>query len=139
MANAGAQMFMGLLEAKGLHGRMEDGEDETVVRCGWKLENTDLSLVFSFDNDGSYLSIYGYDFIKVKPDLYDKIVWVVNECNSTYRFVKFILNKERGEIMLKIDAVVQLDSIAEEAFELMVRSGQIVDDAYPEFMKAMWA
>ena len=40
--------------------------------------------------------------------------------------------------MLKIDAVVQLDTCAEEMFELMVRAAQIVDDAYPDIMKALW-
>ena len=135
MANAQTQMLMSYLEAKGMHARQEDGD---IVRAGWKLDNTELSLYFDLSKEG-YVSIIGHDFIKVADDKFDKIIWAINDANAKYSFVKFVLNKEENEILLMIDAVVQLDSCAEETFELMVRSAQIVDDAYPELMKAMWA
>ncbi len=135
MANAQVQMFVSLMEGKGMNCRVDD--ENNLVRTGWSLDNTELSLIFDFSDEG-YASIIGYDFIKVPEEKFDKVLWALNACNRKYRFVKFTLDEKDKEVMLKIDAVVQLDTCAEEMFELMVRAAQIVDDAYPDIMKALW-
>jgi hypothetical protein len=64
---------------------------------------------------------------------------VVNECNDTYNYEKFVLIEKHSQICVRDDAVIQLDSCGEECYELMMRMAMVVDDAYPKFMKAIWA
>ncbi len=117
----------------------EVNEEEGFAVVGWTLENTKIMLIFKFGDDNRDVHIIGRDFIKVKEDKYPEVYKVLNECNAKYRWVKFILDEESGEIRAEDDAVIQLDSCAQEAFELMIRMNHVVDDAYPRFMKALWS
>jgi len=138
MANAAATLFLSYLESKEVNGRFVD-DDEKVVRVGWKLNNTSISILFFFSDDCEDVAIRGGEFVNIPKDKIDNIYKVVNACNNKFRWVKFTLDEESTEVRVEADAVIQLDSCAEECFELMVRMSNIVDDAYPDFMKALWA
>lgn len=138
MASAAAKMFVSLLEAKGLNSRFLD-DAETVVRVGWKLDNTKISILFYFDEDNRSVHIEGREFLNVPENKIDVMYKACNTCNNQYRWVKFTVDEEDKELVAKDDAVIQLDSCADEVMELMIRMTQIVDDAYPQFMKALWA
>lgn len=138
MANAAAKLFVSYLETKEINARFLD-EEEKVVRVGWKLNNTSLGIIFFFSDDCSDVSLRGSEFINVPKDKADKVYKIINDCNNKYRWIKFVYNEGENEVRAEVDAVIQLDSCAEECFELMIRMSNIVDDAYPEFMKAMWA
>jgi hypothetical protein len=64
---------------------------------------------------------------------------IVNECNDRYNYEKFVLREKHSQICVVDDAVIQLDSCGEECYELMMRMATVVEDAYPRFMKAIWA
>ena len=138
MASTAAKLFKAYMDSKEMNCEIVDDE-ESVVRVGWKLDNTRISLFFFFDEEDNYVHIDGVDFLEVPKDKYDLLLKVVNDCNDNYRWVKFVLDAENEQVVAKVDAVIQLDSCAEEVYELMVRTAQIVDDSYPKFMKAMWA
>lgn len=138
MANAAAKLFTSYLETKGVNARIMDDE-EKVVRVGWKLENTSISILFFFSDDCEDVAIRGSEFVTIPKDKVEKIYKVLNACNNKFRWVKFTMDEEDCEVRVEADAVIQLDSCAEECFELMLRMSNIVDDAYPEFMKALWA
>ena len=70
---------------------------------------------------------------------FDPMYKVVNECNDTYKHVKFVLDTEHSQINARDDDVIQLDSCGPECFELMIRMVKVVEAAYPKFMKAIWA
>ena len=60
-----------------------------------------------------------------------------NECNCKFRWAKFTVVD--GKISVESDAIIQLDSCADEVTGYMIRLTKIVEAAYPIFMKAMWA
>ena len=45
----------------------------------------------------------------------------------------------RRGINARCDNIIQLDTCGENCYELMIRMLKIVEDAYPSFMKALWA
>lgn len=136
MANAAGKLFTSFLESKGMHPVVLD-EEGAVVRVSWKLDNTQLSIYFSFNEECTNVHIMGKEFASVPADKTELMYKVCNDLNMEYRWTKFYVNE--GEVIVEDDAVIQLDSCAEEDFELMIRMTQIVDDAYKKIMKAMWA
>ena len=137
MANTAAKLFMAYLEAKDTHGSYVNDE-ESVVRVGWNLDNTKLNIYFFFGEDEKDVHLIGDGFCKVPENKKDAVLQAVNECNKKFRWMKFVL-KDEGDVEAEVDAVIQLDSCAEECFELMIRMCSIVDDAYPILMKAIWS
>ncbi len=137
MANTAAKLFMAYLESKETHAKYVNDE-ESVVRVGWNLENTKLNIYFFFGDDGKDVHLIGDGFCKAPENKQDAILKAVNECNKKFRWMKFVL-KEEGEVEVEDDAVIQLDTCAEECFELMVRMCSIVDEAYPILMKSIWS
>ena len=114
---------------------------EDLLRIGWEFNGGSIEIFFKFDDSDSHVHLEGINFIKVPEDKFDSLALykTINECNNEYVHVKFVLNAEEGQIIARDDDVIQLDSCGPECFELMIRMVQIVEDAYPRFMKALWA
>ena len=112
---------------------------EDLLSIGWNFEGGSLEIFFKFDESDTHVHLEGLNFIRVPENKYDAMYKVLNECNDQYTHVKFVLDTENGQINARDDDVIQLDSCGPECFELMIRMVKIVEDAYPKFMKAMWA
>lgn len=138
MANMAAKMFAAVLEEKEVNYSYLDDE-QTVIRVGWKLDAAKIAIFFKFSEESTNVHFEGHEFLNVAADKVDTMYKVCNQCNRDYRWVKFTVNEDNKEIVVEGDAVIQLDSCGMECFELMIRTTQIVEDAYPKFMKAMWA
>lgn len=138
MANAAAKIYEAFLQSDNVNYSYID-EEEMIMRVGWKLDNTKIADYIMFDEDSEYIQLQGRDFIQIPENKYDLMLDVINDTNREYRWVKFCLDKEGGSIIAMVDAIIQLDTCAEEIDELMHRMNSIVDDAYTKFMKALWA
>ena len=62
----------------------------------------------------------------------------INRCNEKYRFIKYTL-QEDNSLSAQYDMPIRSDCIGEAAVEIAIRFLQIIDESYPEFMKAMWS
>ena len=113
------------------------GDD--LLRVGWNFNGGKISIFFKFDESDTHVHLEGMDFVTVPKDKFDAIYPVLNELNDKYVHVKFVLDTSDGEINARDDDIIQLDSCGPECFELMIRMVQIVEDAYPQIMKAMWS
>lgn len=138
MTNAAAKLFISYLEAKEMKYSVVN-EERAVIRVGWNLEGTTLGVFFMFDENGTSVHIEGHDFLTFTKDKCDKMYKICNDLNRKYRWVKFTVDVEKSVAVVECDAVIQLDTCAEEAVELMLRMTNIVEDAYPIIMKALWA
>lgn len=112
---------------------------DDLLRIGWGFDGGSLEIFFKFDETDTHVHLEGLNFINVPENKYDAMYKVLNECNDQYTHVKFVLDTESGQINARDDDVIQLDSCGPECFELMIRMVKVVEDAYPKFMKAMWA
>ena len=140
MACDAAKLFMAFMEAQDMGcDVVAEGEDVTVLTVGWKLKETAVNVLFVFDSDNAHVQVKGLNFIQVAEDKADKALRAINQCNSRFKMVKFYLDEEHGQIIASDDAVIQLDSCAEEVFELMLAMARIIDEAYPILMKGIWS
>ena len=138
MANQALESFAALMEAKDMNVRLTD-EDENVCFVGFNLDNTEVGILMFFAEDCSDVHFVGRDFVKIPEDKVDVVYKVCNECNSKYRWVKFVWDEEAGKVTCQADAVVEPETVAEECYATVMRLAGIVDEAYPLFMKAVWA
>ena len=138
MASQSTELFLAYLEAQDMKGRLLDDENN-IVRVGLGLKNTQISVFFQFSDDDTDAHIEGRDFVKIPSDQIEKAYKICNNLNDSYRWVKFVWDEQAHDLACRCDAVIQLDSCAEEMFELMGRMAGIVDNAYPDIMKALWA
>lgn len=138
MANQAAQLFVAYMESKDMKVQFLD-EEERLIRLGFDLENTEISIFVQFGEDESDVHFEGRDFVKVPKGKEELIYRVCNKCNDNYRWAKFVWDEENNALCCRCDAVIQLDTCAEEIFEIIARMASIVDNAYPLFMKTLWA
>ena len=59
--------------------------------------------------------------------------------NDKFRWVKFYVDESDNTVSLATDAVITSATCGEVIYELVLRMASIGDDAYPEFMRALWA
>ena len=62
-----------------------------------------------------------------------------SKMNNRFNWVKFFVDESDSTITLSDDAVIQLDSCGEEIIKLIQFMTLVADEAYPEFMKAIWS
>lgn len=115
--------------------------DESTLETGMGgLDNKgDIKLIVFFDDDDKCVALRSFDYCKFNPDKKAKMYEVCSKMNNLYRWVKFFVDENDCTITLADDAVVDFESCGEELFELTLRMVSIGDEAYPEFMKALWA
>jgi hypothetical protein len=107
-------------------------------------------LQFGIKNGGSYrirfisrdddndVAVRIFSLVTIDKEKQDKVLPVINNLNNKYRYVKFILDND-GDVNVEYDYLVKCPDPAVSAKELIIRIVKIVDEAYPELMRAMWA
>ena len=136
MAGMAAKLVAAFLESKETKVTVLE---ENLLRTGWNFEGGSVDIYFDFDETDSHVHVEGINFCSVPKSRYDNVYRALNECNNRFSHIKFVLNEERGSLAAREDAVIQLDTCGEECYELMIRMVQVVESAYPIFMKAIWA
>ena len=91
----------------------------------------------SKDNDND-VAVRIFGLVAVESSQQAKILPVLNQLNAKFRYTKFVLDKD-GDINVEYDYLVRCPDPAASAEEIIVRIVKIVEEAYPELMRAMWA
>ncbi len=138
MASEAGQAFQAYMESKDMTVRFLD-DDEQVARTGFNLDNTTIEVLLFFGDDDKDVHFEGRDFVKIPADKRDMVYKLCNQCNSDYRWVKFVWKEDSECVAVQADAVIEPSSCAQECFEILMRICGIVEETYPMFMKAIWA
>ena len=132
------QLTMAYFDSKGL--KYGTDEKRNVIETGFPLENKgSIRIKIFFDDDDRTVGIRSFDYCAFPDEKKPAMYKACSLANDNYRWIKFSVDEDDNTITLADDAVVQLDSCAEEILELMVRMVHIAGEAYPSFMKALWA
>ena len=77
-------------------------------------------------------------FVRFKEKDVTEMLRVANTMNNRYRYVKFVVNPESESVTIEYDFPEKTEHIGPAAVEVFHRLMSIAEDAYPEFMKAIW-
>lgn len=138
MSNAAADVVEEYFKSKNFAPERRGEEGEAMLfTAGGENNNYHSMIVFSKDSTSCELQIL--DIVQKVPDDHRvKVIEALNRLNSSYRWVKFYLSDD-GSITASDDAVIDLDTCGEEVDRCLMQLVGIVDEAYPEIMKAVYA
>ena len=77
-------------------------------------------------------------FVKVTESKFAAELLAVNEANAKFRWVKFYID-DNMNIMAEDDAILDMSSVGSEVTNLVFRICNIVEEAYPSFMSALYS
>ncbi len=133
--NACAELFTNLLRSKNLNFESGiDSDGDSVVEFPYQGK---VAKIFFCGQNGEYLSLY-LVYERAPDEKFADVLFVCNELNAQYKWVTFYLAKDNS-IVLHDDAILSIESAADEAFELLVRILKIGDEVKPRLMKAIYA
>ncbi|EHG20648.1 hypothetical protein HMPREF9334_01544 [Selenomonas infelix ATCC 43532] len=123
----------------------EDGEEQ-IIRMRQRLDNgSDVSIAVVVTEKGDtndFIKIKYFGLVRLDENSDEKAFHEkLNEWNSQYRYVKFVVDDER-DVVVDIDLPLDLhDGIFQpDSFMAMVGVGlQVLEEVYPELMKLRWA
>ena len=125
------------LEKKEIKYRKIDDNTLRISYTGDNLDSIPINVIFDEDGD-PYVAFRCWDISKIKDSKREKAIMLCNDLNCRYRWVKFTVDKD-NDVVAANDAQIDLFTAGEEVLMLVRRMVNIVDEAYPEFMKLLWA
>ncbi len=137
------QDFIRKLNEKNVHykeaGTAKNGDDLLTVSFSCDNISSGVKVTFFFSDDNEDVALRCFDLVKVPDDKVAACFIAVNQQNKKFRFGKFVLDTGDNTIQMEMDAVFRDHDVGEICYELMMRAVNLCDDAYPEFMKAIWS
>ena len=139
MYKATRRIYEELKKDSGLKVFTDEAGDSNYVWLQFGIKNGGSYRIrfISKDNDND-VAVRIFGLVTIDETHQAKVLPVINKLNSKYRFAKFVLDKD-GDVNLEYDYLVRCPDPAASAKEIVIRMVQIVDEAYPELMRAMWA
>lgn len=110
------------------------------LEAGFSGDNATVKIrVIAVDND-SEVKVMSDDFAKFPGAKLEAGYKLANQLNRKYKFVKFTIDND-GDLSAQWDLPDSVPSelVGKVAMEIVLRMFKIIDDAYPEVMKAVWA
>ncbi len=133
-----AKVTAAYFDSEGLNYTMS--EDGYAITTGFGLKTVEgIKILIVFDEGDHSAALRVYGIAKFPDEKKEKMYELVNSLNTQFRWIKFTIDAEDNTIDASDDAVIQLDSCGEEVMELCLRFASIVDKAYPEIMKSIFA
>ncbi len=115
---------------------LDNGNDR--VCCGVNCKLTTVDYHFFFDKDSRSVTMRVFRLFAVPIDKKLQIMELMNEANKNYRWAKFFIDGESW-MSIQIDAIINEENAGPVCLELMIRTSQIIDATYSNFMHEIWA
>ncbi len=126
-------------EARELKFCTERTDETSYVETGFNTDRAGvIKILFLSSDDDNDVAARAYNVIRGIPeDRRDQVLKTVNVCNRRFRYVRFSMDDD-GSIDAEYDFPQCAEPVGEMAFEIAVRFTQVIDEAYPLLMKAIW-
>ena len=96
-----------------------------------------IAFTVAFDEDGESAQIVSSAIASVPRQKTEKLLAVLNQCNSEFRWARFYLDED-NDVIADTDVVFGEDGAGFAVVESIMLAASVVDDAYPEIMKGIW-
>lgn len=139
MFQATERIFTELSKDSNLKVFTEETDDSSRVWLQFGLESGGSYRIrfISKDNDND-VAVRVFGLTNVDDAQRAKVLPFLNEMNAQYRFIRFVLDKD-NDVNIEYDYLVDCPDPAASARELIIRIVRIIDDVYPQLMRAIWA
>lgn len=126
-------------DEKNIRYRVNQVGEASAVEAGFMLDNGPNVVVrFISRDDDNDVAVRVFDLIKVNEEQRATVGKVINELNKEFRYLKFVMH-DSGSVHVENDLYLRTENVGEIAAEVFIRYMQILKQAYPKLMKALWA
>lgn len=126
-------------DEKNIRYRVNQVGEASAVEAGFTLDNGPNVVVrFISRDDDNDVAVRVFDLIKVNEEQRATVGKVINELNKEFRYLKFVMH-DSGSVHVENDLYLRTENVGEIAAEVFIRYMQILKQAYPKLMKALWA
>lgn len=135
-----AQTFLDALDARELkHSDVQELDNgKNLVLCGVNGEHCRYQIRFFFDEGQHSAAIRVFGLVRVNREHFAQAVLCANDLNVKFRWTKFNVDKD-FDFNLEYDAVITPETAGDVCVEILMRFAGIIDQAYPQIMKAIYA
>ena len=105
---------------------------------GGDFSYTHVAIHLIFDEDGQSAQVVTSPIASVPAEKTAKLLLTLNECNHKFRWVKFYLDED-NDVVADADVLFDEQNVGDACVEIVMRTASIIDDAYAEIMKGVWA
>ena len=133
------QIIYDALQEAGLKVFVDELERSSAVWAQFGIENGgSYKIRFISTDDDNDVAVRVFGILKADETNRHKLLPVLNALNAKYRYVKFIMDGD-GDVNLEYDYLLNCPDPSASAPEIIARFVKIIDEAYPDLMRAMWA
>ena len=115
---------------------IREGENSSTVVAGVNGDNCTFDVLFISQDNENDVSVRIYDLCRFKDVKRDAVLAACNKCNCAYRFVRFTADED-NTVTVSADVPVETANPGKVCVELFIRCMRIVDECYPEIMRAI--
>lgn len=138
MIHVATRAIQETFEEKGVKFRVKEVGDSSVVEAGFSIDNGPSVVVrFISPDDDNDVAIRIFELISVTEDKRANVQAALNKLNHKYRYLKFVMDDD-GDVNVENDLCLCTSNVGPVCFEIFARAMQILDDAYPVMMRALW-
>ncbi len=113
---------------------------ENRVTVSYKGDNlASIPIQVNFDKNGNeYVQLDCWNIAKFNEGKMAAGLVTCNALNARFRWSKFYIDSDL-DVRCQADLVIEPNTTGQHIQEVLKRLVSIIDDAYPELMKALWA
>lgn len=119
--------------------RVVETEENSRVIADAVVNYACFSVHFISADDANDVSVRIPHYVRFTDRERNAVLKVANEMNNKFRFCKFAVNPDAEAVTVEYDFPEENENLAEGAVEIFHRMLQIAQEAYPDFMRAIWA
>ena len=97
-----------------------------------------VSIFVVFDSDGASVQLVSSPIARIPIEKTSGMLLAINDVNCRFRWVKMYLDRD-NDLVAEADLIIDEYTAGESCVELVMRMASIIDDAYADLMKALWA
>ena len=117
----------------------EENEKSSRVWLQFGAKNgSSYRIQFISTDDDNDVAVRVFGLISVEDGKGSRVLPVLNQLNSKFRYVKFVMDDD-GDINVEYDFPVRATRVEDSAEEIVIRFVRIIDDAFPDLMHALWS
>ena len=118
---------------------IDDYESPMVVLGfgGGDFSFTHVAIHLVFDLDGVSAQLISSPIASAPVEKAARVLLTLNDCNNKYRWTKFYLDDD-NDVIANGDVIFDEQNCADACIEMVMRTANIIDEAYGDIMKAIW-
>ena len=114
------------------------GEDCEILIAQFPMKHrTPIKVHAYFSSDINNVKICALQLVQFPPEKRMLMYQVCNDMNAEYRWIKFYADRQINSITVEDDAVIDLNTCAQEVLQCTNQLIRISDEAYPAFFNAI--